>query len=58
MLLGEEKELYRRNPSGILQRCIPIRQGQELLAEIHLGACGNHVAPRTLVGNSFMQGFY
>jgi hypothetical protein len=33
VLLGEE-ELYRWSPSGILQRCIPISQGQELLCEI------------------------
>jgi ribonuclease HI len=31
ILLGDEKELYHRNPSGILQRCISIAEGQELL---------------------------
>jgi ribonuclease HI len=31
VLLGDEKELYRRSPSGILQRCISITEGQELL---------------------------
>jgi ribonuclease HI len=35
VLLGDEKELYHRNPSGILQRCISVAQGQELLQEIH-----------------------
>jgi ribonuclease HI len=35
VLLGDEKELYHRNPSGILQRCISITEGQELLQEIH-----------------------
>jgi ribonuclease HI len=49
-LLGDGKELYHRNPSGILQRCISIAEGQELLQEIHSGACGHHAAPRTLVG--------
>jgi hypothetical protein len=29
--LGDEKELYHRSPSGILQRCISVAQGQELL---------------------------
>jgi ribonuclease HI len=58
ILLGDEKELYHRSPSGILQRCISIAQGQELLQEIHSGACGHHAAPRTLVGNAFRQGFY
>jgi hypothetical protein len=58
VLLGDEKELYHRRPSGILQRCISIAEGQELLQEIHSGACGHHAAPRALVGNAFRQGFY
>jgi ribonuclease HI len=37
VLLGDEKELYHRSPSGILQRCISVTQGQELLQEIHSG---------------------
>jgi ribonuclease HI len=55
VLLGDEKELYHRSPSGILQRCISVAQGQELLQEIHSGACGHHAAPRTLVGNAFTR---
>jgi ribonuclease HI len=31
VLLGDEKELYHRIPSSILQRCISVAQGQELL---------------------------
>jgi ribonuclease HI len=58
VLLGDEKELYHRSPSGILQRCISIAEGQELLQEIHSGACGHHAAPRALIGNAFRQGFY
>jgi ribonuclease HI len=58
VLLGDEKELYHRSPSGILQRCISIAEGQELLQEIHSGACGHHAAPRALVGNAFRQGLY
>jgi ribonuclease HI len=58
VLLGDEKELYHRSPSGILQRCISIAEGQELLQEIHSGACGHHAVPRALVGNAFRQGFY
>jgi ribonuclease HI len=58
VLLGDEKELYHRSPSGILQRCIYIAEGQELLQEIHSGACGHHAAPRALVGNASRQGFY
>jgi hypothetical protein len=58
VLLGDGKELYHRSPSGILQRCISIAEGQELLREIHSGACGHHAAPQALVGNAFQQGFY
>jgi hypothetical protein len=58
VLLGDGKELYHRSPSGILQRCISITEGQKLLQEIHSGACGHHAAPRALVGNTFRQGFY
>jgi hypothetical protein len=58
VLLGDRKELYHRSPSDILQRCISIAEGQELLQEIHSGACSHHAAPRALVGNAFRQGFY
>jgi hypothetical protein len=58
VLLGDEKELYHHSSSGILQRCISVAQGQELLQEIYSGACGHHAAPRALVGNAFRQGFY
>jgi ribonuclease HI len=58
VLLGDGKELYHRSPSGILQRCISIAEGQELLQEIHSRACGHHAAPRALVGNAFRQGLY
>jgi hypothetical protein len=46
-------ELYKRAASGILQRCVPIPEGRELLRDIHAGICGHHTAPRTLVGNVF-----
>jgi hypothetical protein len=51
-------ELYKRAASGVLQWCIPIPQGRELLRDSHAGVCGHHAAPRTLVGNAFRQGFY
>jgi hypothetical protein len=51
-------ELYKRAASGILQRCVPIPQGRELLRDIHAGVCGHHATPRTLVGNAFSQRFY
>jgi ribonuclease HI len=53
-----DDELYKCAVSGVLQRCVPIPQGRELLRDIHAGVCGHHAAPRTLVGNAFRQGFY
>ncbi|XP_034580784.1 uncharacterized protein [Setaria viridis] len=48
-----DQELYKLSHTGILQRCIPSEQGRSLLQDIHVGACGHHAAPRTLVGNAF-----
>jgi hypothetical protein len=38
-------ELYKRVASSILQRCMPIPEGRELLRDIHAGICGHHAAP-------------
>ena len=51
-------ELYKKGRSGILQRCIPLDEGRQLLQDIHGGTCGHHAAPRSLVGNAFRHGFY
>ena len=48
-----EGELYKRSHTRILQRCIPTKQGNQLLGDIHDGICGHHAVPRTLVGNAF-----
>jgi hypothetical protein len=37
-------ELYKRTASGILQLCIPIPHGWELIRDIHPGVCGHHAA--------------
>ena len=58
MIYDESKELYRRSPTGILQRYSTIEEGRKLLKDLHSGACGHHAAPRTLTGNTFRQGFY
>jgi hypothetical protein len=51
-------ELYKREASGILMRCILRDQGREVLQEIHVGTCGHHTGPRALVEKAFRQGFY
>jgi hypothetical protein len=58
VMYGDDKQLYRRSPTGILQRCITIKEGRKLLRDLHSGACGHHVATRTLIENAFRQGFY
>ena len=57
-IYGEDKELYRRSPTAILQRYITMEEGRKLLEDLHSGPCGQHTAPRTLTGNAFRQGFY
>jgi hypothetical protein len=51
-------KLYKRAASDILQQCVPIPQGRELLRDIHAGVCGHDAAPDTLMGNAFRQSFY
>jgi hypothetical protein len=53
VIFADNKELYRRSPTGILQCCITNEEGKNLLKDLHSGACGHHAAPRTLVGNAF-----
>jgi hypothetical protein len=53
-----DDELYKHAIFGVLQWCIPIPHSRELICDIHAGVCGHHAAPRTLVGNTFRQGFY
>jgi hypothetical protein len=50
-------ELYKCAASRVLQRCIPIPHGRELIPDIHAGVCDHHAVPRTLVSNAFRQGF-
>jgi hypothetical protein len=51
-------ELYKRRASGVLQRCVPIPQGRELLRDIHAGVCGHHAAPAHPRGQRVPPGFY
>jgi len=52
-----DRELYKRSPSRVLQCCILIPEGRELLRDIHAGACGRHAAPRTLMGTHSGRAF-
>jgi hypothetical protein len=37
VIYSDNKELYRRSPTGILQRCITIEEGKNLLEDLHSG---------------------
>lgn len=50
--------LYKKSASSIMQRCIMLKEGRHILANVHGGTCGHHAAPRSLIGKVFRQGFY
>jgi hypothetical protein len=56
--LIHDDEYYRRSTSGILHRCIPIKEGKMLLLDTHKGVCGHHALSRSMVGKAFWQGFF
>ena len=51
-------QLYKRSTTGVYLKCVSQLEGMEILREIHLGDCGHHAAPRSLVAKAFWQGFY
>jgi hypothetical protein len=47
-------KLYRRGASsGVLMKCVPREEGEDIFEEIHKGVCGNHTSSRTLVRKAF-----
>src|SRR3954469_14849911 len=50
------KQLYKRNITQILQRCIDEEDDKPLLLEIHEGTCGHHASSRVLVSKAFRAG--
>ena len=42
----------------MLLRCVTLEDGRKMLLDIHDGICGQHAAPRDLVGKVFRHGFY
>jgi hypothetical protein len=55
MLQGK---LYKKSISGILQRCVTPKEGQEILKDIHAGECGHHASSRAIAAKAFRAGFY
>ncbi|XP_039827324.1 uncharacterized protein LOC120689043 [Panicum virgatum] len=52
-----DDELYKRSPSSVLQCCIPIPEGRELLRDIHARVCGHHAARTHPRGQWVQAGF-
>jgi hypothetical protein len=54
-----DSKLYRHGArSGVLMKCVTREDVHDILREIHVGVCGNHVASRTLVGKAYRAGFW
>jgi hypothetical protein len=46
VLVGDK--LYRRGATfGVLMKCVPQKEGKDILEEIHKGICSNHPSSRT-----------
>jgi hypothetical protein len=37
VIFGDSREMYRRSPTGVLQRCITNEDGRNLLNDLHSG---------------------
>jgi hypothetical protein len=51
-------EIYKRSVTSVLQRCVELEEGQEILRDIHQGECSHHASSRALVAKAFRHGFY
>jgi hypothetical protein len=46
-------KLYKKSITGVLQRCVTPREGQDILKDIHAGVCGHHASSRAIVAKAF-----
>jgi hypothetical protein len=51
-------KLYKKSITGVLQRCVTPREGQDILRDIHAGVCGHHASSRAIAAKAFCAGFY
>nr|XP_009395688.1 PREDICTED: uncharacterized protein LOC103980886 [Musa acuminata subsp. malaccensis] len=51
-------QLYKRSFSHPLLRCLEPEESRTVLAEVHEGICGEHIAGRTLAYKILRQGYY
>jgi hypothetical protein len=56
MLINDE--LFRGSANGTLMKCITPNEGCAILQDIHAWICGSHAGAISLVGKTYMQGFF
>ena len=52
------EDLYRRDYSTPLLKCITNKRDKYILAEIHEGICGNHAGARMMAAKVLRVGYY
>jgi hypothetical protein len=50
--LIHDNRMYHHNTLGILQWCIPVKEGKALLLDIHKRIYGHHASSRSMVGKT------
>jgi hypothetical protein len=53
-----EGQLYKKEISEPMLKCVTETEGLEILREVHCGVCGSHSGPRALAAKVIRQGFY
>jgi hypothetical protein len=53
-----ENGLGRKDPNGVLLRCVNQKEVEKLLKELHSGFCGGHFAARTTTHKILRDGYY
>ena len=53
-----QEGLGRRNPNGIILRCINEQDSKKILTEFHSGFCGGHFAANTTTHKILRAGYY
>ncbi|GJU96459.1 reverse transcriptase domain-containing protein [Tanacetum coccineum] len=54
----EEGVLFKRSYLMPMLRCVGPLQANYVIREIHMGACGMHLKPRSVVAKAIRQGYY
>ena len=57
-ITNHKGSLYKRGFFTPILKCIPGKDADYVLREVHEGVCGNHIEARTLAGKVLRQGYY